>query len=639
MAAQEQPQSGRRYVQMADGVELAAWVQFPADWDGSPLPAILEYDGYNGGSAPSYFGQFIDTTPYVVVHAGVRGTGCSGGRFQLFSELAAQDGATLVEWIADQPWSNGDVGMYGHSYSATMAVYTAAQRPPSLRAITVDGVMEDLYRDLVYPGGVSNSGFPVLWLGAARPLQEWQGGTLDAATAESSECRDHIASRPPENPWESPYLHGLAGTEDGDWWYIHSLRSAIDRVEVPIQIHGQYQDDQTLARGAAMLFDGVRHDRKQLLLTNGDHNSWWINRHWEILAEREAWLDHYVLHAADRGAADEHRPSPFEPVRIFLETHRVEGGLASTGEIAADEFPVPGTRWTRFYADENGSLTEEVPATSGGDVFIHGTHRHTYDPAAQSSPAGSYPGQDYFLADGPDQLLYRTAPAEDTSVVAGPLVATLHATVPAGDAELVVRVGTEDPDGNVSWMQRGYLKASHRSVDEARSWFDGDVMYRPWHPHTNPQLTPSTEPVQLDVEVWPVGFVVRPGHRIVMTVAAAPIQEGFNTFQPRTAPQPVTIHRGPQYPTNLLVPLLDAPSDLGPGLPCGELVSVKCGTPADLDTARRARAVPELTRGAPDANAPRQDHLRRHGLRRRHGDAAGRRARGPRVRGSALGRL
>ena len=92
-----------------------------------------------------------------------------------------------------------------------MAVMTAAKQPPSLRAITVDGLMDDLYRDLVYPGGVSNSGFPILWLAAARPLQEWQGGTQNAVFAESSDCRDRIASRPPRTRGSRPTCMGSPG--------------------------------------------------------------------------------------------------------------------------------------------------------------------------------------------------------------------------------------------------------------------------------------------------------------------------------------------------------------------------------------------------------------------------------------------
>ena len=133
--------AGRQTVTMADGTQLAVWVQFPKGYDGqAQLPAVFEYDGYDGGTQPSYYTGYVGTNQdYVSVHAGVRGAGCSGGDYSLFSSQQARDGASLVEWIARQPWSNGDVGIYGHSYSATMGLLVAAQRPPHLRAVTVDG--------------------------------------------------------------------------------------------------------------------------------------------------------------------------------------------------------------------------------------------------------------------------------------------------------------------------------------------------------------------------------------------------------------------------------------------------------------------------------------------------------------------
>jgi uncharacterized protein len=148
------PSSGRYYVTMADGVELAAFVSVPAGL-GRPTAAGDPRVRRLQRRVRAVLLHPVPRRPrrLRIVHAGLRGTGCSAGRFQLYSDLSAEDGATLVEWIAAQPWSNGDVGMYGHSYSATMAVYTAAKQPPSLRAITIDGLMDDLYRDLVYPGG------------------------------------------------------------------------------------------------------------------------------------------------------------------------------------------------------------------------------------------------------------------------------------------------------------------------------------------------------------------------------------------------------------------------------------------------------------------------------------------------------
>jgi putative CocE/NonD family hydrolase len=576
--------AGQEYVTMADGTELAVWVQLPRDYDGeSKLPAIFEYDGYNGGGNPSYFGQFIDTSGYAVVHAGVRGAGCSDGAFSLFSEQQARDGAFLVDWIAKQDWSNGDVGIYGHSYSATMGLLVAAQRPEPLRAVTVDGVLHDLYRDLVYPGGVSNSGFPILWLAAARPAQEHQGGTQPSTERGDYRCLEHVLRREPVSQvaggsaQESPYLQGLAGMEDNAWWRSVSPSSVIDRIEVPVQITGNLQDDQTLARGPAAMWEALSEQRSQLLLTNGDHNSFWLNRDRDLLSRREAWLDHYVR-GEENGIEDEPR------VQFFLEGHRGEGGIRHTGAVKGDDFPLPSTEWRRFHAGEGKTLVEDAPASAGSDMFVSGTRRNVYDPGAVNSPNPTYPGQELATADGPDQLTYRSEPFDEPTTVAGPVVASLWASLVGGDADLYVRVADEAPDGSLSLLNRGFLKASHRAVDESRSWFDGDVMYRPWHPHTNTTtalLTPG-EGTRLDVEIWPLSHVFRPGHRLVMIVSSPPLQEGYDTYQPRTAPGPVTILRGPETPSHLLVPVVPTPADLGPAVPCGAQVAVKCAKPAEL---------------------------------------------------------
>src|SRR4051812_50153715 len=112
---------------MADGTELAVWVQVPPGYDGhSQLPVLFEYDGYDGGSEPSYYGGFLGVSKdYILVHAGVRGAGCSAGSFSLFSEQQAGDGAPLVVWIARPPGANGDVWELCLSYSGTMGLLLA----------------------------------------------------------------------------------------------------------------------------------------------------------------------------------------------------------------------------------------------------------------------------------------------------------------------------------------------------------------------------------------------------------------------------------------------------------------------------------------------------------------------------------
>ena len=572
---------GRQYVKMADGTELAVWVQVPRGYDGhSPMPVLFEYDGYDGGSEASYYGGFLGVAnDYIMVHAGVRGTGCSAGAFSLFSEQQAEDGASLVEWIARQSWSNGHVGIYGHSYSATMGLLVAAQRPPHLDALTVDGVMDDLYRDLVYPGGVANNGFPILWLGAARPAQEYPAEVNNGG----QDCWEHILQRNQatvllgDQPQESPYVQGELGYEDNSWWHEHAIRSVVGNIDVPLQIAGDTQDEQTLSRGPAIMWQQARVHEKQLLLTNGDHNSFWQLHDTDLLTARHAWLDHYVRGVAN-GIEDQPR------VRFFFEGHRTGNGIEHTGSVGGGDFPLPQTHWQRFYANDGKTLTTAPPATTGSDVYVSGTHRNDYDPGAVDSPNGTYTGQEVATADGPDQVLYRSAPFATDTAVAGPLEATLYATLAATDGEFYVRVADEAPDGSLSLLNRGFLKASHRALDLDRSFFDGDVMYRAWHPHTETTtalVTPG-DITRYDIEVWPLENVFRAGHRLVMIVSAPPVQEGYDTYEPRSAPGPVIVNHDPEHPTNLLVPVVPTPENLGPPVPCGQEVAVKCGAPGQI---------------------------------------------------------
>ncbi|HEY8052464.1 MAG TPA: CocE/NonD family hydrolase [Steroidobacteraceae bacterium] len=124
-----------RMIPMRDGTELEAWITKPSQIKGT-VPAILELTQYDidGGrrGEPAVFAQH----GYVFVQAYVRGRGRSGGvKNDNLGAQVGRDGYDLVEWIARQPWSNGQVVMYGGSFVGMTQWRTAAQRPPHLAAI------------------------------------------------------------------------------------------------------------------------------------------------------------------------------------------------------------------------------------------------------------------------------------------------------------------------------------------------------------------------------------------------------------------------------------------------------------------------------------------------------------------------
>jgi putative CocE/NonD family hydrolase len=166
------------FVTMPDGVSIAVNVRMPKGYKaGKKYPTIFEMSGYDGGSAegqtlvvdynlPRGLPLLSDDDSrqltrmfepqYVTIHASVRGSGCSSGEFDLFSWTSALDGKFIIDqWIPKQQWSNGDVAIMGHSYSGITGFMVAATQPTHLRAATVSGLIDDVYRGIVYPIGPS----------------------------------------------------------------------------------------------------------------------------------------------------------------------------------------------------------------------------------------------------------------------------------------------------------------------------------------------------------------------------------------------------------------------------------------------------------------------------------------------------
>ncbi len=170
---------GYGYVTMRDGVTLSIKVRLPGPVEDGPYPTVIEYSGYgpsNPDAGPEPGSQIAGLLGYATVGVNMRGTGCSGGVFDIFNPAQQADGYDVVETVARQPWVLHDkVGMVGLSYSGITQLYVAATRPPSLAAITPLSVIDDPWQQQ-WPGGIYNSGFTQQWL-AERNAQSADGGT------------------------------------------------------------------------------------------------------------------------------------------------------------------------------------------------------------------------------------------------------------------------------------------------------------------------------------------------------------------------------------------------------------------------------------------------------------------------------
>src|SRR3954447_1087737 len=122
-------------IPMRDDVQLNATLYLPKTPDGSPpkTPVVFTLTPYISATYHAR-GAYFAQHGYVFALVDVRGRGNSGGNFEPFAN-EGRDGHDVVEWLAQQPWSNGSVTMWGGSYAGFDQWSTLKELPPHLKTI------------------------------------------------------------------------------------------------------------------------------------------------------------------------------------------------------------------------------------------------------------------------------------------------------------------------------------------------------------------------------------------------------------------------------------------------------------------------------------------------------------------------
>lgn len=140
----------------------------------SPYWGITAFYGPTDGAFPD--AQTFTQAGFAYAAVNVRGTGASGGCLQYGNKRDSADAYAIIEELADQPWSNGKVGMFGLSYDAMMQYAAMAARPPSLKAVIPMSGWADFWSWFTYNGAPSSF---IYFLPAWRTLF-WPGGSIDS---------------------------------------------------------------------------------------------------------------------------------------------------------------------------------------------------------------------------------------------------------------------------------------------------------------------------------------------------------------------------------------------------------------------------------------------------------------------------
>lgn len=139
------------------GITLGADLYLPAT--NAPAPALVTVysspkDGFGGMRHRRYL-QYFAERGYAAIYVDCRGVGTSDGATRpMLSNTEIDDAEHVVEWVADQPWCTGSVGMWGLSHGAMITLAVASRRPLGLNAICPIMGLTDIERELVHPAGV-----------------------------------------------------------------------------------------------------------------------------------------------------------------------------------------------------------------------------------------------------------------------------------------------------------------------------------------------------------------------------------------------------------------------------------------------------------------------------------------------------
>lgn len=467
---------------------------------------------------------------YVVIHVDARGSGKSPGYLDPMSPREIQDYRDVIEWAGTQSWSNGKVGLIGISYYAATQWRVAALRPRHLAAIVPWEGRSDHYRDYGYHGGIRSNGFLNSWW--PKQVLSNQHGNGDTP------YRDRDDGQPTTGPALNAALlaanrsdypaemarHGLC-----DAW--HKERTPdLSRIAVPVLSAGNWGGPGNHLRGNIEGYLRAGSTQKWLSMHIGTHyESFYLPRY---IALQKQFFDHFL-----KGLPNGWDQTP--PVLLSIRT--IDGETRR----AEHEFPLARTQWTRFYLHPgNATLDTAAPA--------------------QDTHAGFQAQQ--------DRLDFTTPAFEAATEITGFIPLRIWVSSSTRDADLFAVLRLFDPDGKEivfdgahepTPLTRGWLRASHRKVDEQMS-----MPYRIFHAHDDIQKIEPGTAYPLDLEIWPTSIVIPRGYRLRLTIQGKdfefegikgrlthtdPTDRGGQDFQGRT-----TLYSGPGKASYLTLPIIPA---------------------------------------------------------------------------------
>jgi putative CocE/NonD family hydrolase len=515
-------------IPMRDGVRLAADL-FRPDAEG-PFPALVEYHPYRKDdmSVPRNGPHvFFAERGYVSVRLDVRGTGASEGvntdEYPLREQL---DGYDAIEWIAGQTWCDGNVGMFGSSYSGFTALQVALHRPPHLKTIVPIYATDDRYADdCHYVGGCLRMYYDIGFY--ATRMVAWNALPPAADGLEEDWARiweEHLEG-------QAPYmLTWLAHQANDAYWRPASVAGQYEKIACPVFLIGGWQDG--YPNPPLRIFERLRVPRR-LLIGPWNHarpDAAVPGPRIHHLHEMLRWLDHW-LKGRDTGVMRQ------PPIAVYMQRYdepRPDRTLTSGEWRYLGGWPPPEQKSSTLFLAAGGGLTPE-PETGG--VVEEFRYVPTVGAAGGLWSGGlsvGLPGDQR-----PDEVLslvFTSEPLGGSVEVLGRPRAILHVASSAEVAAFVVKLSDVAADGTSALVTRGVLNGTRRtSLCEASPMVPGEAY-------------------ELTIDLDATGWIFEPGHRIRLAISGG----DFPNVWPTPVPAANRVYLGGDAASRLIIPLAPA---------------------------------------------------------------------------------
>lgn len=554
-------------VPMRDGTRLSADVYMPRE--GGSFPTMLLRTPYETTLEMHIeWAVWWSKRGYAVCIVDDRGRFESEGVFYAYHD-DGRDGHDTIEWVGNQPWCNGKIGMSGRSYGGIVQWQAAPFRSKYLTAIAPQVIMGDYFRDCHRIGGA------VQWA-----LTIFAAVTFSTAVAFTQRGIKHILGNQRffrhlplatadveaigrEIPF---YRDWCAHTTRDEYWQQINTELVLNQVDVPVVQQGAWYDPYTASE--FRMFNGMRergfseHTRKKqkIYVIPWTHHlpegsklgdlDFGPGAYVDLNTEDLRWFD-YWLKGMDTGIMEE------PPIKIFV--------MGENVWRFEHEYPLARTKFTPFYFHSkghantfygDGTLSEDAPGSEPGDRF-------SYDPA---NPVGTLGGNNStwtfmkFSQDpvfpGPidqrplerrdDVLVYTSRVLEQPLEVTGPLEVVLYAATSAKDTDFTAKLVDVYPDGRAIHLAEGILRARHRkSLDSV-------------------EFVQANEVEEYRIELAPTSNLFLTGHRLRVEISSSNFprfDRNLNTggdifYDTEMVVANQTVQHNTAYPSHIVLPVI-----------------------------------------------------------------------------------